>query len=167
MADVSSVISPQSGVVLGVPIDFLATPDAVKSDIALIRGTLMPSMSVPLHSHADPEVIYVLDGAIEVYQESPERSKWETAQQGDTIILPGGVKHALRNSFSSPVITLAVTQKELYGFFQELLVPVSQGVPPGKPGPKQMEALFVAASRHGYWLAGPAENEAIGIYLPG
>jgi quercetin dioxygenase-like cupin family protein len=46
----------------GVLLQFLASPAEVGDAICLIRGTMPPRVVVPLHKHADPELLYVLEG---------------------------------------------------------------------------------------------------------
>ena len=68
----------------GVFLQFLASPDEVGDGICLVCGTMPPGVAVPLRSHAEPEILYVLDGAVQVYR-STERADgqtpvWETSQ---------------------------------------------------------------------------------------
>jgi uncharacterized protein YaiE (UPF0345 family) len=67
-----------------------------------------------LHSHADPEAMYGLNGALEFLQYTEHSSRWLIAQSGEIIRIPGEVKHALRNSSSKPAtVLLATTPKYL------------------------------------------------------
>ena len=49
----------------GALFEFLASPNETGSDICLIRGTIPPGVAVPLHSHSDVELFYVLEGSLE------------------------------------------------------------------------------------------------------
>ena len=104
----------------GVLLQFLASPDEVGDAMCLIRGTMPSGVAVPLHKHADPELLYVLEGSLQVYRSNQGTSGWTDAGVGDAIIIPGNVKHALRNSLSVPVTLALVTKSELYSFFREL-----------------------------------------------
>ena len=148
---------------LGVLLEFLATPDEVKDAVCLIRGTIPPGVIVPLHSHRDPELFYILDGSLEVFQSNESSSGWTTAGVGDVATIPGNVKHALRNSSSLPVTSVTVTKTELYEFFRELAMPFDPNQPPVPPTVEVMQKLFDVAAKHGYWLASREENAAIGI----
>jgi hypothetical protein len=81
------------------------------------------------------------------------------------IIVPGNVKHALRNSSTVPVTLALVTKSELYSFFRELAKPFDPHQPAATVTPKAMQQLFEVAAKYGYWLASPAENEAIGLNI--
>ena len=148
---------------LGVLLEFLATPDEVKDAVCLIRGTIPPGVIVPLHSHRDPELFYILDGALEVFQSNELFSGWTTAGAGDVATIPGNVKHALRNGSSLPVTSVTVTKTELYEFFRDVAMPFDPNQPTVPPTVEVMQKLFHVAAKHGYWLASPEENAAIGI----
>ena len=147
----------------GVLLQFLASPDEVGDAICLIRGTMAPGVAVPLHSHAEPEILYVLDGLLQVYRSTEGANGWTNAGVGDVVIIPGGEKHALRNTSSVPAALALVTKSQLYQFFRELAKPLDPNQPPSAPAPEAMKQLFEFAAKYGYWLASPAENAAIGL----
>ncbi len=155
----------QTFVVLGVLLQFLATPEQINDQISVMLGTVPPGAVIPLHSHADPEIFYVIEGSIEAYQATGTSSEWQTATAGDTVSVAGDVKHALRNISLSPTKCLTVSKTELYKFFRELAKPFDPMQPPGSPTSEEMQALFKAAAKYGYWLASPEENKEIGIML--
>jgi quercetin dioxygenase-like cupin family protein len=151
----------QTFVVLGVLLEFLASPEQVDGEIGLIRGTFPPQTVVPLHSHSDPEVFYVLEGQLEVYQ----ATSWRAAEAGGTVAIPGNVRHALRNASSQRATTLTVTKAELYKFFRELARRLDPAQPFAPLTPEEMQRVFHAAAKHHYWIASAAENAAIGLFL--
>jgi quercetin dioxygenase-like cupin family protein len=155
----------QTFVVLGVLLQFLATPEQINDQISVMLGTVPPGAVIPLHSHADPEVCYVIEGSIEAYQASGASAGWQTATVGDTVTVAGNVKHALRNTSLSPTKCLTVSKTELYRFFRELAKPFDPTQPPAPPTPEEMQELFKAAANYGYWLASPVENKEVGITL--
>jgi len=65
-------------------------------------GTVPGPEMVRLHSHADPECIYILDGEMEVYQESSGKGRWTQVKKGYFAAIHGNVKHAWRNTSSCP-----------------------------------------------------------------
>jgi quercetin dioxygenase-like cupin family protein len=150
--------------IFGVRLQFLIEPGQSSGKIALYRGTLHPGIVVPLHSHPEPEVFYVLEGSLEVYQERGDRQGWSIYRAGNVVAIPVDVKHALRNTSSSPATTLLVTQDLLYGFFREIAKPID-GHPGTHPSPEELQQLFIVAARYGYWMGSPEENGAIGINL--
>ena len=150
--------------IFGVRLQFLIAPEQSNGKISLYRGTLPPGIVVPLHSHPEPEVLYVLEGNLEVYQEIGTWQGWSISRAGNVVAIPAGMKHALRNTSSSPTTTVLVTQERLYGFFREVARPVD-GQPGTPPSPEELQNLFSVAAKYGYWMGSPEENGAIGINL--
>ena len=91
---------------------------------------------------------------------------WQTVNAGEVVSIPGNVRHALRNTSHSPMTSITVSKQQLYSFFRELARSFDPHRPPAPPTPNEMQQLFSAAQRYGYWLASPDENAAIGISLP-
>jgi quercetin dioxygenase-like cupin family protein len=149
----------------GTLFEFLAPPEEVGEPICLIRGTVPPGVAVPLHSHQDVELFYVLEGSIEVFQSKEGASGWTTVGVGAVVVVPGKVKHALRNSSSLPASMVVVTTSKLYEFFGEVSKPFDPKRRPAPPTPEEKRAFFDAVARYGYWIASPEENAAIGISL--
>jgi quercetin dioxygenase-like cupin family protein len=149
----------------GVLLEFLASPEQVRDSICLIRGTMPPGVVVPLHRHEEPEIFYVLEGSLEVYRSDGPSGGWMIARVGDIVVIPSNVKHALRNGSSVPTTLALVTKSELYAFFRELAKPFDPDQRPLSPTPEALQELSEVAAKHGYWMASPEENEAIGISL--
>jgi quercetin dioxygenase-like cupin family protein len=158
-------LDPQAYNVVGVKIQFLSTPEQVQDQISVMRGAIRPGVVVPLHSHPDPEIIYILEGSIEVFQAEGPDAGWSAVGVGRTVSIPGNVKHALRNVSTLPAITVLVTKAGIYQFFRELALPFDPDQLPSPPTPEDMQKLFTAASKYEYWMASPEENAAIGISL--
>ena len=155
----------QTFIVLGVLLQFLSTPKQINDQICVMRGTVLSGGQIPLHSHADPEIFYVLNGSIEVFQAEGQSAGWQIVTAGEVVSIPGNVRHALRNTSSSPMTSITVSKQELYNFFRELARPFDPNSPPAPPTPEEMQQLFSVAEKYEYWLASPDENAAIGISL--
>ena len=155
----------QTFIVLGVLLQFLSTPEQIKDQISVMRGTVPSGVVIPLHSHADPEIFYVLNGSLEVFQAEGPSEGWQTVTAEEVVSIPGNVRHALRNTSPSPITLITVSKQELYSFFRELARPFDPNSPPAPPTPKEMQHLFSVAEKYEYWLASPDENSAIGISL--
>jgi quercetin dioxygenase-like cupin family protein len=149
----------------GTLIEILASPEEVGDEICLIRGTVPPGVAVPLHSHPDLELFYVLEGTVESFQSKEGTNGWTTAGVGDVVAIPGNVKHAWRNASSFRAIFVIVTTSKLCQFFREVTKPFDPNQRSAPPTPEAMERLFATAARYGYWMASPEENAAIGISL--
>src|SRR5271156_4851496 len=93
----------QTFIVLGVSLQFLSTPEQINDQISVMRGTVPSGVVIPLHSHADPEMLYVLNGSIEVFQAEGPSAGWQTITAEEVVSIPGNVRHALRNTSPSPI----------------------------------------------------------------
>src|SRR6266550_5889487 len=84
----------QTFIVLGVLLQFLSTPEQIKDQISVMRGTVPSGVVIPLHSHADPEIFYVLNGSLEVFQAEGPSAGWQTVNVAEVVSIPGNVRHA-------------------------------------------------------------------------
>lgn len=146
-------------------VEFLASPDEVGAELCLIRGTLPSGRVVPLHSHIDVEIFYVLEGSIEAFQSRNGNSRWTTVSAGDVVTVPGNTKHAWRNSSPLPATLLVVTTAKMYAFFREITRPFDPSQSTTEPTPQGIQDLFKAAAKYGHWMGSPEENAAIGLNL--
>ncbi|HEY4047921.1 MAG TPA: cupin domain-containing protein [Acidobacteriaceae bacterium] len=151
--------------VLGILVQFVSTPDQNRGNLSVMHAGIPPQAVIPLHSYADAEIFYVTEGSMEVYQDDGTTSGWQTAHTGEFVTIAGGVRHAVRNPGSTLVMTVLVSERQLYRFFRELAEPLNPDSPPPAPKPEAMQRLFEVAGRYQYWLGSPSENAAIGINL--
>ena len=151
--------------VLGTLLQFVSTPDQNGGSLSVMLGGIPPRAVIPLHSHADAEIFYVTEGTMEVFQDDGISSGWQTVDTSEVVTIAGGVKHAIRNSGSRLVMTVLVSEGQLYRFFRELAEPLDPGTAPPVPKPEIMRKLFEVAARYQYWIGSPSENAAIGINL--
>jgi hypothetical protein len=49
----------------GPTVEFLTSPEDEHNDFCVLKGTIPPGMSVPLHAHADTEDFLVISGSVE------------------------------------------------------------------------------------------------------
>jgi quercetin dioxygenase-like cupin family protein len=63
----------------------------------LVAGVAIfePGGSLALHSHAQPEIYFALEGAAIVAIDGVER----TVSEGCAVFIPGGARHSIRNPF--------------------------------------------------------------------
>jgi len=149
--------------IFGPLLQFLVTPAQSSQAFALMRGMVPPGVAIPLPSHADPEVLFVLEGELNVLQYEGDSSHWVTTRPGEIVCIPGDVRHALRNTSPATVTLLLTTTPNIYRFFRELGKPFHPDQPLGPPTPQDMQRLRDLASQHNYWMASPEENAAIGL----
>src|SRR5258708_1333389 len=106
----------QTFIVLGVLLQFLSTPEQINDRISVMHGTVPSGVVIPLHSHADPEIFYVLDGSLEVFQAEGPSEGWQTINAANVVSIPGNARHALRNPSPTSTTTITVTKQQLYSF---------------------------------------------------
>jgi quercetin dioxygenase-like cupin family protein len=75
----------------------------------VLKGTIAPGVVLPIHSHADRETFYILEGQLEALK----KECWQTFGRGDVFDVPGGTKHAFRNTSSESASVLIVTTMAL------------------------------------------------------
>jgi quercetin dioxygenase-like cupin family protein len=146
--------------VLGPKIQHLTALSDADDGYCLIRSIFPAGVVVPIHSHADRETFYILEGELQGLRED----RWRTLAGGDVFDVPGNVKHGWRNLSGAPVSLLFVTTMRMGRFFRDIGRPAAT-VPPGPPNPADLERFFEIAHRYGYWLGGPEDNAAVGLSL--
>ena len=112
--------------VLGPTVEFLTPPS--EEVYCVLKGSIPPGMSVPLHSHPEPESFLVVSGSGQVLTERNARLEWLDVKPGDFIHIAGGTKHAHRNTSSEPLVELATTGATLGQFFHEIGRPTRPGL---------------------------------------
>ncbi len=66
----------------GPTVKFLTSPEDEHSDFCVLKGTIPPGMSVPLHAHADTEDFVVISGSVEALQHDAHGYTWVIAHAG-------------------------------------------------------------------------------------
>src|ERR1700730_2330003 len=148
----------QTFIVLGVLLQFLSTPEQINDQIGVMRGTVPSGVVIPLHRHADPEIFYVLDGSLEVFQAEGPSVGWQTVNAAEVVSIPGNVRHAVRNTSPSPMTSITGSRQELYSFFRELARPFDPNRPPAPQTPEEMQQFFSVAEEYEFWLASPVRD---------
>lgn len=151
--------------VFGPRIKFLVAPQPSDEAPCVMKGTIPPGVSVPMHSHSGIEAFFVLVGDVEVLTYEGGKAHWIAASSGDFIEVPSDAKHGFRNRSQHPVNQLIITTSRLGRFFQEVGRPVTQNQRVSPPSPDEIQRFLKIAEHYGYWLATPEENAAIGISL--
>jgi quercetin dioxygenase-like cupin family protein len=154
-ADMSEIFD-----ILGPRVQFLTAFSDADDDFILIAADFPPGTVVPIHSHRDREIFYILAGELQGLWVD----RWVALVAGDVFDVPGNIKHAWRNVSGSPVSLLVVTTTRMGRFFRDIGRPLAT-VKPGAPDPTDLEHLFDRARAHGYWMGSPADNAAVGISL--
>src|SRR5262249_48539412 len=105
--------------VLGASIQFLVGPQKDTDALCILKRTIPPGISVPMHSHDFDEVFFVLSGNFEVII-GDGKMRWIEVTAGEVVEVPSNVKHAFRNRSEHPVINLVFTTSKHGRYFQEI-----------------------------------------------
>ena len=74
--------------VFGPSVQFLVAPQANDEAPCVLKGTIPPGGSVPIHSHQAIEAFYILSGNVEVLREEDGKTDWIAAGPSDFIEVP-------------------------------------------------------------------------------
>ncbi|WP_127493670.1 cupin domain-containing protein [Paenibacillus glycanilyticus] len=138
----------------------LLTDLAENREYSLMEAEVPPGVVVPVHSHDDRETFVVLKGQLEAFT----NDSWQTVHAGQTVDIPGHVKHAWRNSTNETVKLLVASTAKMGDFFVEIGRPADT-IQPGPPSPEVLQHFVQVAIAYGYWLGTPDDNATIGIKL--
>jgi quercetin dioxygenase-like cupin family protein len=147
--------------VFGPTLEFLTPP--TEGVYCVLKGTIPPGGSVPLHSHPEPESFFVVSGKGQALIERDARLEWIDVKAGDFIHIPGNAKHAHRNTSTEPLVELATTNATLGKFFLEIGRAPSPGQALSPPTAEDLARFQRISARYGQWMASPAENAAVGL----
>ena len=83
--------------VLSALLELVSDPGSPTYAGRLSQKTLEPQGVTPLHSHHGPELLYVLEGNVEVCQAGEGTLWWAEADAGSIVSIPAETPHRLRN----------------------------------------------------------------------
>ena len=156
---------PQMDVVGG-KVQFLASPEGIGNPgMGILCGTLEAGAFVPLHSHPDAENFIIMEGEIEVYQNTGQSPGWTTISPGMLVVVQGSVKHAWRNRSARKAVVLVFTGGSHFEGMSKMarsLLPSGEAPP---LTPDVMQSLLPITREYGFWSGTPEENAAIGLTL--
>lgn len=85
-----------------------------------MRGTILPGITVPIHSHADAEIYVAVSGTVEALAETTESMAWIEISPGDVFHVPGIAKHAFRNHSRDPSVMFIISTEKIARFFRSV-----------------------------------------------
>lgn len=145
---------------MGARFEMVARMGLNENDTVFFRTSLAPGKLVPLHSHIDPECFYILDGELDVFI-ADEAPKWHAVATGKSLLLPDGVKHAVRNTGMKRADVILATNNRFARFVSEAGRMVATGAPSAPPSPDDIQRMLRASAAFGYWNASPDESAAV------
>lgn len=146
--------------VLGPTIEFLTE----NHEFCVMRGIVPPGVTVPLHSHEDPEDFFIVSGTQQVLIKTADGMRWVDAHAGDYVRVVGSALHAHRNVSDRPAVDIIITTMRMGQLFREIGRPVTETPMPVTP--EALAHFMEASARYGVRLGTREENAAVGIDLP-
>jgi quercetin dioxygenase-like cupin family protein len=151
--------------VFGPTIQFLVLPQLSDDAPCVIKGTIPPGVSVPIHSHPGVEAFFVLSGNIEVLCDGGEKAYWIAAGPGDFIEVPSNAKHGFRNRSQHPVVQLITTNSKLGRFFREIGRSITRDASVSPPSSDEIAALH--KNQRALWLlVSDSRRERLSWHFP-
>ncbi|CAN5303572.1 hypothetical protein BH10PSE17_BH10PSE17_15880 [soil metagenome] len=147
---------------MGSVVSFLAKGTDTGGRIAAMEYQSQPGNEPPPHSHAwEHELLYVLDGEIEVYVED----KILVARVGETVFLPQGKPHAfyIRSPLLRMLVSVVAAGEHPVGldeYFRQMASPATGMAMPANDETYQLadpEVAVRAARMNGLRILSPAE----------
>jgi quercetin dioxygenase-like cupin family protein len=119
----------------------------------LFDDTQLPNGGIPLHTHAQPEVFFVLEGLFEFATLDGGEPVAFTVGPGSAVYIPGGAPHSFRNALDTPSRVLVYfPESSIRGFFEEAGLPVDLQAAlglPFRPEPAEIQRVLGVAAAHG------------------
>jgi quercetin dioxygenase-like cupin family protein len=151
--------------VLGSTVEFMVLPSESKDRYCVLKGTIPPGVSVPLHSHPDDESFFLFSGSLQALVQRQDGFEGVTMHAGDFRHVAQGFRHAWKNQSNEPAVAIIVITSRLGRFFQEIGRPVAPDAPTKPPSLTDVQSFAEVAARYHHWLASAEENAAVGINL--
>ncbi|APO73581.1 cupin 2 domain-containing protein [Rhizobium etli 8C-3] len=116
------VNSPDSGETLWVVADRIRFLGGLfGSDLELIEVEVPPGSGTPPHTHASPEMFYVVEGELTVRHFAPGGSpKATVAGPGTSIRVEPMAPHNYSNDSQAPVRMLVLVERSMIAFFRDI-----------------------------------------------
>lgn len=127
-----------------------------REHFAIFEVSAPPGSSVPLHTHREAEVFYILSGDVEFGRQGRNGPETFTASAGRFVLIPAGQIHSFRNTGASEARVLVIAEASMEVFFAEACDPVTrepQGARP--PAESDIHRVLKIMEHHGQVLVGP------------
>lgn len=138
------VTTPRSGETLWVIADRIRFLGGIPgSNFELLEVEVPPGSGTPPHSHASPEMFYVLEGKLTIrHFGAGGQPEMTVAGPGTTVRIGPMAAHNYTNESDRPVRTLVLIEPSMIAFFREIGTPEPQAEP-------DFARIGAAMQRHG------------------
>ena len=105
--------------VLGPTVEFLGLPSGSEDRYCVLKGTIPPGVSIPLHSHPDDESFFLLSGIIHALEQEQDGFEEVTMNAGDFRHVPQEVRHAWKNRTNELAVAVMSQLRGWADFFRK------------------------------------------------
>ena len=113
------------------------------ANVELVEVEIPPGSGTPPHSHASPELFYVLDGEVTIRHFAAGKPPVTVpARAGTSVSIDGNVPHNYMNESGKPARMLVLVEPSMTAFFREIGTAAPQGEP-------DFARIGAAMQRHG------------------
>jgi quercetin dioxygenase-like cupin family protein len=140
--------------VLGVRLRTLVNAHETGGAYASFEATIPPGVTVPLHTHAESEMFYVLAGELEFAGMGADgRIAVAPVRPGEARFIASRAPHSFRNATAADCRVLILGAGPLDAFFHACHAPAAPTA--GPPSPEEVARVVAVMQRHGQELLGP------------
>lgn len=135
--------------VLGVSVTRLVSNNETGDHFCIAEAVVPPGVGIPLHSHPDVEMFYVIEGELRLMRmvnNTPDEMIVGTNQAG---FVPSNALHGFINAGTIAARVIITCTKGLEQFLMEAGTPVDRNAAPQPPSPQEIERVLSIARKYG------------------
>jgi quercetin dioxygenase-like cupin family protein len=141
-----TMTTPQTAETLWVVQDRLRFYGGIEgSPLQLIEVEVPPGSGTPPHTHASPEVFWVLEGEVTFRHFGPDGVRTMTGGAGTSVRVDGLEPHNYANEGAAPARMLVLLEPQMTAFFRD----IGRPNPPAAGAAPDFAAIGAAMARHG------------------
>jgi|SRR5689334_12971427 quercetin dioxygenase-like cupin family protein len=137
--------------VLGILVMPLVGNGETGNHFGVFYAVVPPSTGIPVHSHPDVELFFVLEGALQLFREPDGEPVAISA--GHAGFIPADALHGFVNAGPGVARVLITCTRGLENFLSEAGRPVDTTATQGPPRPEEIERVLAIARKHGQVFA--------------
>lgn len=156
VARLVSVESSAAHDVLGTVVTPLVSNGETGEHFGAFHATVPPGAGIPVHSHPDVELFFVIEGELQLLRESDGEPVGIPA--GHAGFVPAYALHGFVNAGPEEARVLITCTRGLENFLLEAGRLVGATTAQGPPSPEEIERVLAIARKHGQVFGGRAER---------
>jgi quercetin dioxygenase-like cupin family protein len=129
---------------------FLVKASSAETDgkFCVCEMVVPPRAGVPVHRHPYAEVFYILGGQPDFCRIQNGVEQWAATRVGETVVVPPGVLHGVRNRDNRPARLIVVATSQHESFFEDAGAPSDPSQPLAPTTEAEVQRVIRIAARH-------------------